>query len=251
MYICKDCHFHLPSINALCCHLRIIHSYNVYSVYKCAQNGCSREYNSVKSFKKHLKDKHSAHMFGEVPLQAFHQEHLAELNENEELNLNIRNDVEPIDYGDENEQIGDMYNAAITALDFKKVIFESSRALVATLYASSTLNRAHVQEIIELISEFFSNKFITMLRSKTLSMLRAVEQELRHDNLQHLIEMFNTLENILQGFETETQRINALKASESYICPRTYRIGVSEKTVKVGNFAVLKPIELTGQHILQ
>lgn len=249
MYICKDCHFHLPSINALWCHLRINHSYNVYSVYKCAQNGCSREYNSVKSFKKHLKDKHSAHMFGEVPLQAFHQEHLAELNENEELNLNIRNAVEPIDYGDENEQIGDMHNVAITALDFKKVIFESSRALVATLYASSTLNRAHVQEIIELISEFFSNKFITMLRSKTLSMLRAVEQELRQDNLQHLIEMFNTLENILQGFETETQRINALKASESYICPRTYRIGVSEKTVKIGNFAVLKPIELTGQHI--
>lgn len=99
---------------------------------------------------------------------------MAELNENEELNLNIRNNVEPIDYGDENEQIGDMYNAAITALDFKKVIFESSRALVATLYASSTLNRAHVQEIIELISEFFSNKFITMLRSKTLSMLRAM-----------------------------------------------------------------------------
>lgn len=166
-------------------------------MYKCAQNGCSREYNSVKSFKKHFKDKHSAHMFGEVPLQAFHQKHLAELNENEELNLNMRNADEPINYGDENEQIKDMYNVAITALDFKKVIFESSRALVATLYASTTLNRAHVQEIIELISKFFSNKFIPMLRSKTLSMLRAVEQELRQDNLQHLIEMFNTLENIL------------------------------------------------------
>lgn len=61
--------------------------------------------------------------------------------------------------------------------------------------------------------------------------------------------MFNTLKNVLQGFETETQRVNALKASESYICPQTYRIGVSEKIVKVGNLAVLKPIELTGQYI--
>lgn len=89
MYTCKDCRFQLPSIKALCCHLRIIHLYNVYSIYKCAQNGCSREYNSVKSFRKHLRDKHPVHMLGEVPLQALHQEHLAEVNE--EFNFNIRN----------------------------------------------------------------------------------------------------------------------------------------------------------------
>lgn len=31
--------------------------------------------------------------------------------------------------------------------------------------------------------------------------------------------------------------------------PQTYRIGVSEKIIKVGNNTVLTPIELTGQYI--
>jgi len=216
MYVCNDCHFQLPSIKALCCHLQTIHSYNVFSLYKCAQNGCSREYNLIKAFRKHLKDKHSAHMLDEVPLQVLHQEHLAEINENVELNLNIRNLFEQIDNDNQNEQIRCMHNGAITALDFKNVIFESSRALIAKLYTLSTLNRAHVQEVIELISEFFSGGFIAMLRSKTLSILRAEDQRL---NMQHLIEMFNTIENVFEGLKTETQKVNALKISYSYICP--------------------------------
>jgi len=61
--------------------------------------------------------------------------------------------------------------------------------------------------------------------------------------------MFNTIENAFEGLKTETQRVNALKVSYSYICPQTYRIGVSEKMIKVGNITVLKPIELTGQYI--
>jgi len=196
--------FQLPSIKALCCHLQTIHSYNVFSLYKCAQNDCSREYNSIKAFRKHLRDKHSAHMLGEVPLQVLHQEYLAEINENVELNLNVRNLFEQIDNGDQNEQIRCMHNGAITALDFKNVIFES-RALIAKLYTLSTLNRTHVQEVIELISEFFSAGFIAMLRSETLSILRAEDQR---QNMQHLIEMFNTIENVFEGLKTETQRVH-------------------------------------------
>ncbi|KMQ88400.1 hypothetical protein RF55_12125, partial [Lasius niger] len=200
------------------------------------------KYNSVKAFRKHLKDKHSAHMLAEMPLQALHQ---AEVHENLALNFNMRNALEQID--NPNEQIGDMRNIAITALDFKKAIFESSRALIAKLYASTTLNRVQVQEIIELFSDFCSGGFITMFRFKTLSMLQAAEQ--RQNDMQQLIEMFNTIQNVFQGLETETQRVNALKASQSYICPQTYRIGVSEKMIKVGNVAVLRPIKLTGQYI--
>jgi len=37
--------------------------------------------------------------------------------------------------------------------------------------------------------------------------------------MQQLIEIFNTIENVFQGLKTETQRVNALKASQSYICP--------------------------------
>lgn len=92
MYICKECHFQLPTIEALCCHLRIIHSYNAFNVYKCAQIDCSREYNSIKTFKKHLRDKHSVHnILDEMRLRALNEEHLAEVNENIELNFDVPN----------------------------------------------------------------------------------------------------------------------------------------------------------------
>jgi len=64
----------------------------------------------IKAFRKHLKAKLSAHIFDEI-----HQAYLAEINENVILNFNIRN--EQID-NDQNEQIEDMHNVAITALDF-------------------------------------------------------------------------------------------------------------------------------------
>lgn len=104
-----------------------------------------------------------------------------------------------------------------------------------------------MQEIIELISELFSSNFITTLRNKTLSILRTVEQ--RENDIQQLMEMFNTIENLFQGLETEKQRISALKGSQFYICPQTYIIGASKKIKKVGNIAILTPIELTGQYI--
>lgn len=61
--------------------------------------------------------------------------------------------------------------------------------------------------------------------------------------------MFNTMQNIFQGLETETQRINALKASQFYVCPQSYRIGIAEKVTKVGEITILTPITLTGQYI--
>lgn len=84
-------------------------------------------------------------MLGEMPLQALHQEHLAEVIENIEVNFNMKNALEQIGNGGQNEEIEDMHNIAITALDFKNAIFESARAVIAKLYASSTLNRTHVQ----------------------------------------------------------------------------------------------------------
>lgn len=164
-----------------------------------------------------------------------------EVNDNVEFNFNMHNVCELIGNGDQNEQI-EMHNVDITTLDFKNTVFKCSRALVATLYSSSTLSRAHVDEIIKLISELFSGNFMMMLRSKTLSLLRTIEQRDKNNEIQHLIEMFDIIEKLFEGLETERQRVNALKASQCYISPRTYIIGVSEKIKKIGNVPVLTPI---------
>jgi len=177
-----------------------------------------------------------------MKLQVLYQEYLAKINENIELNLNKKNLFEQIDNGDQNEQIKCMHNGAITALDFKNVIFESSRALIAKLYILSILNRAHVQEIIELISEFFSGGFIAMLRSEILSIWRAEDQR---QYMQHLIEMFNIIENVFEVLKTETQRVEctlSLKVNYSYICSQTYRIGISKKNDKSCKYYCFKTI---------
>lgn len=176
-------------------------SYNVFSTYKCTQDNCSREYNSIKVFRKHLCDKYPAPVLNEVSLQVLNQEHLEEINKNIELDFN-RNTLQQID-GGQNEQIDNIiHELAFTILNFKKAVFESSRTLVAKLYAS-TLNRSHVQEIIELILEFVSGNFLTMLKSKTLSILQGINQ--RQYDMQNLTEMFNIMQNIFQGLNTETK----------------------------------------------
>jgi len=56
-YICNECRAALRSISALCTHLQTIHSFSV-NIYTCAQDDCNREYDSIKSFRKHLRTRH-------------------------------------------------------------------------------------------------------------------------------------------------------------------------------------------------
>lgn len=86
-HICNECRAILRSIGVLCTHLQMIHSFNVLSIYTCAQNNCSREYDSVKSFRKHLRTRHPIRPHPRVQIveNALLPENIIEINHNNAL----------------------------------------------------------------------------------------------------------------------------------------------------------------------
>lgn len=253
MYICSECHAVRHSISALCTHLQIIHSFNVLSIYTCAQDGCSREYQSIKSFRKHMRTKHPIrpHPRVQVAENALLAvcENINEINHNNAppngnpqmfMNEDVPNNLQGND-------VNIRQFDEITVLNFQNILYESSLAVSAKLYDDISLNRTQVQNILEYVKEFASSGFLEILKTKTFTVLR--DNNVPLENIEDLDTMFALIHNMFSGFETETQRVNALEQCHCYVGPKSYIIGVSEKMKKIEGNLVLSPVELTAQFI--
>ncbi|XP_043481648.1 uncharacterized protein LOC122510809 [Leptopilina heterotoma] len=252
MYVCSECGLIIPIINGLCNHLKVIHGFNVLSVFKCGQNGCDREYGTAKSFRKHLNRDHP------FPIQ--HQE--VENFEQIDLNNPEREveDFEQIDLNNperdiaivlpvegNNEEHNEIDRAPATSVILRNTLYNSSLALSAKLYSSNTLNRAQIQDVIDYMKEYSSSGFLEDLKSRVDNMLRDTNQ--REEDVRELNQMFSVLQNPFSKLETEYLRMNALEDHDCYIRPVSYIIGPGEKIKNINGQAVVTPFDLTGQHI--
>lgn len=239
MYICSECRLELLTVNDLCNHLRIIHRFNVLSVYKCMQNGCDREYGNLKSFRKHLNRKHF------IQIQNQEVEGIEQIQiDNDDRNVP---NVMPVAVDNDKENEVDIVNEPITPAILKYTLFNSSLALSAKLYSSTTLNRTQVQKIIDYINDHSSSGYLDVLKSKIDLMLQDTDQ--REEDVRHLNEMFSALKNMFFGLETEYLRVKALEGNKCYISPISYIIGPGEKMRNLDGHAILTPSDLRGQHI--
>src|SRR5436190_1969854 len=59
-YLCYVCDESLPTISALSFHFKVYHNFSCSNKYYCKQNNCFRIFDSLHTFKKHLKRKHDA-----------------------------------------------------------------------------------------------------------------------------------------------------------------------------------------------
>ena len=220
-YTCNERRAILHSISALCSHLQIIHSFNVLSIYTCAQDGCSREYDSVKSFKKHLKIKHPIRpQLGIQVIENVLPENVIIVNRENvsmddnfpmPINENVHNNLQG------NPNIRQFHEIV---LNFKNLIYQSSLALVAKLYNDITLNRTQVQNILDYIKQFASSGFLEMLRNEILTVVR--NNNIPQEEIENVDTMFAALYDMFLNLESETQRVNALEQSDCYVGPNSY-----------------------------
>lgn len=248
LYICSECRAILRSVGALCTHLQIIHFFNALSIYTCAQDGCNREYDSVRSFKRHLRIKH--------PIRPHIK---AQMVENALLPIDLNRDNDPINdnppmlinenvcYNLQDNDMDVMQFHQITVLNFQNILFQSSLALAAKLYNDITLNRNQVHNIFEDIKTFVLSGFLEIVKNKTLTVVR--NNNVPEEDIEHLDAIFVAMQNMFSGLETEGQRVNALEHSYCYIRPKSYIISVGEKMRRVRHNLILTPVELTGQFI--
>lgn len=242
MFFCSECTNSFATIQRLCSHLFITHLFNVYSIFKCEQYGCNRQYNLARSFKKHLKCNHL--IDGQYVLN---NDIIIQPEEIEEINFENRGLDEDENYVAVIDNVVAINDPPVSVLDFKSLLFNSSLALSCQLYENVTLNISQVQSIIGYFREYMSSGVLNILKTNVFSMLQNTNES--ENDLNNLNEIFQTLENLFQGLETERLRIKCLEQTSCYIHLVTYNIGVIKKIKNVNGNAILTPVELNSQYI--
>ncbi|KAE8744660.1 hypothetical protein FOCC_FOCC008663 [Frankliniella occidentalis] len=215
----------------------MIHPLGCLSSYKCCF--CpNKVYGTVSLLRKHLVKQHSANE-REV------------IDSVEGANINVINyDIEIETDHDNNEildvQLNELAQDEISVLDFKLALYTSSLSLSAKLYSVPSLNRFRIQSILEMCSDFSGSGFLDLLESKVIGMLRNFNGP--QQDLLDLGEMFNSLRNSLEGLETESQRVAALKEYDAYFTLQSYFIGRDWIMKKVNGIEQRVLVELTGQY---
>lgn len=229
---------------SLIIHIKVFHPIEAYSALKCPVANCIKICPSLRAFKRHLVKCYS---------QTGHSSHNITLSLETTLERNVT-----IDHPNEsdfpnflmdfaaNEKIT-LQNCDITSYDFKKALVKSSLVFILKLYASNTLNRTHIQEIVNLVSELLTSGYINLLKTKVFNILQNSNH--KSEDLQELSLMFDTCENIFDGLQTDYQRLNAFKDSDCYVAPVSYIIGSHYRPRMKSNKTIMNHEVDIGQHV--
>lgn len=235
-YSCFMCEVQSETVAGHCLHIRFMHSATILTFYCCH---CPKVYSTLQCLRKHLNEKHPDNQPPRVvppvhvPVEAEPNEPELDVFLNEELDFNVN--VEPINVPEPSVQ------------DFQMAIYESSLALAAKLYSDPSLNRARIQDILNLSSDFMSSGFLDVVENKLNFMLRDYQGPQK--DIDDIRLMFSSMHDSLKGLNTERQRLNAFKDSNCYVEPQSFYIGVGEVLKLINGERTRVNIDLTGQYI--
>lgn len=147
--ICSTCQCVLKTIKFLIVHIKKFHPLEAYSALKCPVTNCIKICPSLQAFRRHFIKCYS---------QAGDTSHNMKLSVNTTLERTTieqpNKSVSPaFSTDDKINQTNISENLDIISYYFKKILVESSLVFLSKLYASNTLNRTHVQEIVDTVSE--------------------------------------------------------------------------------------------------
>lgn len=240
-FLCKET---VHSVNRLLTHFNVQHCVNSFTIFKCGENGCSREWSSWNSLRRHLLG--SNHNFSLWPTTKHASMNLVQSTKFTEINksqidhtdINI---YETVSLEDTNK------NLLITPVKFKSLVKNRCDAFVAKLYNKSSIPRNHIQSIIEDSTLFLTSGHILVLKEKVLSQLIALGCD--NKTIQDITSMFETLENPFHQLRNEYQRIEYFKSCGNYIVPLEYSIGNKKVRKNVGTNVVENVQNVCGYFI--
>lgn len=240
MYICYVCNISIGSIRALSCHFYICHHLGPASVYKCKQNDCFRNFNSLQSFKKHLKLKHTdASNSNSETSNSGYDQHSAkdtfELPDNNNLLVPDETDFNFV-HDNRNDYV-----------DFLKLMKEQATVFVSRMYAIESLPRNMVQLIIEEFLIFMDSGFTDLLKNLIINKLK--ETSCSEDSILQINSMFTKLQNPFEHVSTEYLRFKELENLNVLIRPLQYRIGQRNEVRSAKTGTSLKTVNVNIESI--
>ncbi|XP_039310574.1 uncharacterized protein LOC120358896 isoform X1 [Solenopsis invicta] len=215
-FLCKET---VQSVNSLLTHFTVKHYVNSFTVFKCGENGCVREWSSWNSLRKHLLG--SIHNFSLRPtiMNNTYEQPTANTKITEKFVIHENMNIDEI-FSLENA-ISE--NLLVTPAQFKSLVKNCFDAFVAKLYDSSSIPRNDIQSIIKDTTLFLTSGHISVLQEKVLSQLNALGSN--NEIIQDITLMFNTVEDPFHHLSTEYKCKEYFKSCGNYIAPIEYCIG--------------------------
>lgn len=233
MYRCFKCHVVVESYKILLVHFDFKHNLGPNATYRCAQHNCDREFQHLRSFRRHLISLHTNTEFisndeltGGINIA---------LTENNSCGTqspdssNSSNDLEP-----SNKLHGETLETAFG------ILRKSTATLALTLYSDAELNRKTAQRVIENI-EVHVTQVIGHILKDILPKTNVLDQS-EIDNICELIS------NPLAEVSKYHQIIKYFSDVNCYIPPVKYIINEG-LTTNINSAPILQPKACTGAKV--
>lgn len=213
--VCFLCSKEVCSINTLFKHFKIFHSNSIISNYKCYVSNCQRLFDSLNSYRKHLK-LHDENQFNEI-------QHL-NFNDNTTFCSQNNHKIQD-DYNTHNQTNLKIENTEISLENFKNSVSNDAIQLMSKWYNKSVIPRKHIQFLIEDI--IFFQTHLTFLKDEVINTLKLNNSSC--DTISHISSMFEVLEDPFKELKTEHLRLKVLKNLGFLIRPDEVQMGSKKK----------------------
>lgn len=246
MFHCYLCETKYQDIDLFIRHFSLFHVFETCNRYICMQNDCLRIFQTIQLFKKHLIADHLK--TNETSSNVRIIQPTADLSaasnndrNNEDSDVSVSNS-----FLCEDEFICDLDNAEGNLMfDLKKQLQHKAAKLVSSFYNETSMNRKHVQTIIDTTHMFLKDVLFSHLKPNVLNILRNAEDT----TLYKIEQIFNLFENPFESLDSEFKRFKYFKENGTLIEPESYVIGQQTIGKKIDSNYVIVPTNVTGQYI--
>lgn len=248
MFVCFVCSENFKASKSLTAHIKFAHTDPklVRSLY-CKQPGCTRNFDRMRSFEKHL----ASHEVNKMELRKCNGSNV-EIGQSKTADIinanapSIHSAYRSLDIT-ESEEIG------VDEVDFEifqKSLSNSVIQFLAKLYDHNTLTRSQVQFIVDSHRDLLAGGYLQILKRKVMKVLSENKNIRESVENVEIEKMFEACENLYNGLETEHQRFSIFQESGAYVSPKPFVIGTSlEVKNKKGGSIESTPVEWKGQFI--
>lgn len=245
MFLCPLCTYKNHKIVTLIQHLKFKHHFSRH--FSCRQIDCTRTFQNVYTFKRHLLLKHGENTDNSQNTEVIVYSNAVPIqNETCYLSKNCEL-IEPHSV----LAFDTTSNSTETVLeDFKKNVSENALLFTSKLYSNYSFPRNIVQSVVQDVSQALS-KPLDMLKNKIASL---------NIESQEIMEMCDILDNFFKHFNSEYLRLKHIRLTDIFIEPVSVIAGqiMNDKKSKGRPIAEITnctyqyiPVPKTLQHFLQ
>lgn len=241
MFRCHLCETRFQNIDQFIRHFSVLHKFQTCNRYICMQTACNRIFQTIKGFKSHLINNHAEdnQCFFDAQIQPTADFSSTDDNDSWDFNVSTFDSSFVI----EDEFLLNLDNIEENLVYFKERLRHESATFASTFYNETSMNRRHVQTIVDSTRTFIKNVIFSYLKPTVLSFLNNV------DDKRKIEEVINLFENPFVSFDSEYKRFKYFKDLGTFIKPESYVIGQQSIGKIVDSNYVIVPTNVTGQYV--